>query len=103
MALPKAGKKPKFPENLHPSILLSTTGKRFEKLILKTIHRHIAERNLLNASLLGFRARLCTRLTDHASLNFNNNMSTSTVRGRYLCIRNRETRASRVEQTSARP
>jgi hypothetical protein len=84
IALPKPGKKPKFPENLRSISLLSTTGKLFEKLTLKTIHRHIAERNLLNASQFGFRARhsttlQCMRLTDHVSLNFNNNMSTAAV------------------------
>jgi hypothetical protein len=61
-ALPKPGKNPKFPENLRPISLLSTTGKLFEKLILKTIHRHLAERNLLNASQFGFRARHSTTL-----------------------------------------
>jgi hypothetical protein len=64
--------------------LMSITGKLFEKLILKTIHRHIAERNLLNATQFGFRARhsttrQCMRLTEHVSLNFNNNMSTPAV------------------------
>jgi hypothetical protein len=56
----------------------------FEKLILKTIHRHISERNLLNASQFGFRARhstthQCMRLAGHVSLNFNNNMPTAAV------------------------
>jgi hypothetical protein len=84
MALPKPGKNSKFPENLRPISLLSTTGKLFQKLILKTIHGHIAERNLLNASQFRFRARhsttlQCMRVTDHVSLNFNNNMSTAAV------------------------
>jgi hypothetical protein len=47
IALPKPGKKPKLPENLGPISLLSTTGKLSDKLILKTIHRHIAEINFL--------------------------------------------------------
>jgi hypothetical protein len=56
----------------------------FDKLILKTIHRHIAKINLLNASQFGFRVRhtmtlQCMRLTDNVSLNFNKNMSTAAV------------------------
>jgi hypothetical protein len=83
-ALPKPGKNSKVLENLTPISLLSTTGNVFQKLILKAIHRHIAERNLLNAIQFGFRARhsttlQCMRLTDHVSLNFNNNMSTAVV------------------------
>jgi hypothetical protein len=59
-------------------------SKLFEKLILKTIHRHVEERNLLNASQFGFRAHhsttlQCIRLTDHVSLDFNKNMSTAAV------------------------
>jgi hypothetical protein len=50
VVLPLAGKNPKFPQNLRPISLLSTTGKRFEKLILKIIKRHIEGRNLLNAN-----------------------------------------------------
>jgi hypothetical protein len=78
ITLPKPGKNPKLPENLRPISLLSTTGKLFENLILKAIHRHLAERNLLNASQFGFRARHSTtlqsmRLSDHVCMNFNNN------------------------------
>jgi hypothetical protein len=45
------------------------------------LHR---QRNLLNASQFGFRARhsttlQCMRLMDHVTLNFNNNMSTAAV------------------------
>jgi hypothetical protein len=59
-------------------------GKLFEKVILKIIQRHIEEKGLLNASQFGFRARhsttfKCMRLTDNATLNFNNNMSTAAV------------------------
>jgi hypothetical protein len=64
IALPKPGKNPKFSENLRPISACLLRGKRFEKLILKAIHRHIAERNLLNASLLTkIRPRYFTRLT----------------------------------------
>jgi hypothetical protein len=82
IALPKPSKNPKFPQKLRPISLLSTTGKLFEKLIL--IHRHTEERNLLNASRFGFRARhsmtfQCMKLTDYVSLNFKNNMSMAAV------------------------
>jgi hypothetical protein len=50
IALPKPGKDPKFPQNLRPIRLLSTTGKRFEKVILKVFQRHIRNRKLLNAN-----------------------------------------------------
>ncbi|PNF26942.1 hypothetical protein B7P43_G14042 [Cryptotermes secundus] len=84
ITLPKPGKDPKFPQNLRPISLLSTTGKLFEKAILKFLHKHIEERDLLNASQFGFRARHCTtlqcmRLADHVTLNFNNKMSTAAV------------------------
>jgi hypothetical protein len=63
---------------------MSKTGKLFEKVILKIFQRHIEERVLLNASHFGFRAHhrttlQCMRLTDHVTLNFNNNMSTAAV------------------------
>jgi hypothetical protein len=51
---------------------------------LKIVQRHIEERALLNASQFGFRARHSTtlqymRLTDHVTLNFNNNISMAAV------------------------
>jgi hypothetical protein len=54
------------------------------KMILRTIQKHAEERNLLNASLFGFRedhstTLQCMRLEDHVTLNFNNNMSTPAV------------------------
>ncbi|PNF22596.1 hypothetical protein B7P43_G12673 [Cryptotermes secundus] len=84
ITLPKPGKDPKFPQNLRPISLLSTTGKLFEKVILKFLRKHIEERDLLNASQFGFRARhsttlQCMRLADHVTLNFNNKMSTAAV------------------------
>jgi hypothetical protein len=84
MTFPKPGKNPKFPKNLCPNSLLSTAGKLFEEVILKIVHRHIEERGLLNANRFGFHARhsmtlQCMRLTDHATLNFNNNISTAAV------------------------
>jgi hypothetical protein len=59
---------------------LSTKGKHFKKAILETIQKHTEERNLLNASQFGFRALHSVtlqsmRLMDHATLNFNNNLS----------------------------
>jgi hypothetical protein len=86
VALPKPGKDRKFPKNLHPISVLPSTGKVFEKVILEIVKRHIGERNLLNASQFGFRARhstilQCTRmrLADHVTLHFKNNMSTAAV------------------------
>jgi hypothetical protein len=63
---------------------LSSTGKVFEKVFLEIVKRHIGEKNLLNASQFGFRARhsttlKCMRLAEHVTLKFNNNMSTAAV------------------------
>jgi hypothetical protein len=63
---------------------LSTTGKLFERVILKIVQRYMEERDLLNGSQFGFRAYhsmalQCMRLTDHVTLNFKNNMSTTAV------------------------
>jgi hypothetical protein len=76
ITLPKPGKDSKFPHNLRPISLLSTTGKLFEKVILNIVERHIDEKDLLNAGQFGFRAYhsttlQCMRLTDHVTLNFN--------------------------------
>jgi hypothetical protein len=83
ITLPKPGKDPKFPQNLRPISLLLTTGKIFDKIILRIIQRHIEVNNTLNPCKFGFRALhsatlQCTRLTDHVTLNFNN-MSTVAV------------------------
>jgi retron-type reverse transcriptase len=84
ITLPKPGKDPKFPQNLRPISILPTTGKLFEKVILKFVQKHIEEKGLLNVSQFGFRARhsttlQCMRLTDHVTLNFNNKMSMAAV------------------------
>jgi hypothetical protein len=84
VALPKPGKDPKFSQNLHLISLWLSTGKGFEKIILEIAKRHIGERNFLNASQFGFRARhsttlQCMRLAGHVTLHFNNNMSTAAV------------------------
>jgi hypothetical protein len=84
LTLPEPGKDPKFPQNLHPISLLSTTGKLFEKLILKTLQKHIDERGLPNTSQFGFCAchsttLQCMRLTGHVTLNLNNKMSMAAV------------------------
>jgi hypothetical protein len=84
VALPKPGKGPTFPQKLRLVILLPSTGKLFEKVILKIIQTHIEGRNWLNASQFDFRARhsttlQCMRLADHMTLNFNNKLSTAAV------------------------
>jgi hypothetical protein len=84
IALTKPGKDPKFPQNLRPISLLFSTGKIFENVILEIVKRHIGEKNLLNASQFGLRARHSAtlqymRLADHVTLHFNNNMSTAAV------------------------
>jgi hypothetical protein len=81
---PKHGKDPKFLKRLRPISLLVTKGKLFKKVVLKRALRHIEERGLLNAIQFGFRARhsttfQCMKLTDHVTLNLNNNMSTAAV------------------------
>jgi hypothetical protein len=83
LTLPQPGKEPKFPQNLRPISLLSTTGKLFEKVVLKIVQRHTEERGLHNEFQFGFRAHhsttlQCMRLTDHITLHFNN-MSTAAV------------------------
>jgi hypothetical protein len=82
--LPKTVKDHKLPQNLYPISLLPTTGKLFEKVILKIVQRHIEDKGLLNARQFGFRASYsmtfqCMRLTDQVTLNFNNKMSTGAV------------------------
>jgi hypothetical protein len=84
ITLPKPGKDPKFPQNLCPISILSTTGKLFEKIILTTLQKHIEQRSLLNAGHFGFRAShsttlQCMRLMDHVIINLNNKMSTAAV------------------------
>jgi hypothetical protein len=83
ITLPKPVKDPKYPQNLRPISLLSTTGKLFEKVILKALQKHIDEGGMLTASQFGFRARhsttlQCMRLTDHVTVNFDK-MSTAAV------------------------
>jgi hypothetical protein len=84
ITLPKLGKDPKFPKNLSPISLLLTTGKLFEKVVLKILQKNTEERSLLNASQFAFHARYsttlrCMKLSDHVTLNLNNNMSTAAV------------------------
>jgi hypothetical protein len=73
IALPKPREDPKFHKNLRPISLLSTTGKLFEKVILKIVQRHIENRKLLKANQFGFHAHhgttlQCIRLADHTQI-----------------------------------
>jgi hypothetical protein len=54
ITLPKPGKYPKFPQKLRPISLLPTTGKLFEKVILKFVQKHIEKRGLLNEKPVWF-------------------------------------------------
>jgi hypothetical protein len=81
---PTPGKDPKFPTNLGPVSLLSTTCKILEKVILKIVQRHIEEIAILIASRFGFYERRSTTLQcmgfmDDVTLDFNNTMSTNAV------------------------
>jgi hypothetical protein len=83
-ALLKPGKDPYFYQNLRLISLLPSTGKLLAKVSLQIVQIHIREKNLLNVSQFGFRARhsmtlQCMRLVDHVTLNFNNKMSTAAV------------------------
>jgi hypothetical protein len=76
ITLPRPGKDPTFPKNLPPISLFSTTGKLFEKFILKIVQRRSEERGLLNASQFGFRAHdsiihQYMRVTGLVTSNFN--------------------------------
>jgi hypothetical protein len=80
----KPGQEQIFPQNLCLISLLFTTGKLFEKVILKIVQRHIEERGLLNASQFGLHADhsttlQCMRLTGRVALNFNSNMPMAAV------------------------
>jgi hypothetical protein len=84
VALPKPGKDPKFPQNLHPIGLLSSTGKVFEGVVLEIVQGHIGEGGLLGAGQFGFRARhsatlQCLRMADHVTLHFNKNICAAAV------------------------
>jgi hypothetical protein len=63
---------------------LYTTGKLFEKVILKIVQSHIEERDMLNANQFGFHAHhsmtlQCMKLKAHVTLNFNSNLFMATV------------------------
>jgi hypothetical protein len=62
MTLSKPSKDPRFPQNLGPISLLSTTGKLLKKVIHNIVQKCIEGTSLLNASQFGFRARHCTTL-----------------------------------------
>jgi hypothetical protein len=54
ITLPKPGKDPKFPHNLYPISLLSTTGKILENVILKIVQKGTLKEEafLMQASLV---------------------------------------------------
>jgi hypothetical protein len=80
ITLPKPSKDTNFPQNLRLTSLLSTTGKLFEKVILKTVQRYIEEKTfLMQASLVSVPVTAHMRLMDHVTLNFKNNMSMAVV------------------------
>jgi hypothetical protein len=84
VTLPKPGKDPKFPQNLRPICLLSTTDKIFEKVIQKVVQMHLDENDLLNASHFDFRALRSTTLQfmslmNYVTFKFKNSMSTAVV------------------------
>jgi hypothetical protein len=64
VALTKPGKDPKFPQNLRPISLLSSTGKVLEKVILEIVKTYtIRERNMLNANTYKYpQTQLCLLL-----------------------------------------
>jgi hypothetical protein len=67
---------------VYAGLASSTTGMLLEKVILKRVQRHIEEKDLLNASQFGFHHSMtcqCIRLTNHVTLNFNNNMPMGAV------------------------
>jgi hypothetical protein len=78
-SLTKSVKDPKLHRNLRQISLLSTTGKLFEKVILRIIRMHVEGNNLLDPYQFGFRARnnttlQCMRLAHHLTLNFKNDL-----------------------------
>jgi hypothetical protein len=84
IALLKRGENPKFPKNLRPIRLLSTTVKLFGEIIKKIVRKRFIISNLINVSQFGFRARHSMtlqrmRLTDHVIIHFNSNICTATA------------------------
>jgi hypothetical protein len=77
--LPKPHMIPTFPISL-----LSTADKFFEEAVLRIVHRHIQEGELLNPGQFVFRVRhnttlQCTKPMNHVTLNYKNTVPTAAV------------------------
>jgi hypothetical protein len=76
----KSGKNPKFPQHLRPISLLSTTGKLFQKVILKIVQDTLKKKAfLMKASLVSAPVTTWHFNEAYVTLNFNNNMYTAAV------------------------
>jgi hypothetical protein len=84
IALPKLGKDLNSSKIYARLVYCPRQANLLNKVILKIFLGYIERKHLLNASQFGIRVNhsitfQCMRLTDHVTLNFNNNMSTAAV------------------------
>lgn len=83
-AIAKPGKDPSDPNNYRPISLLCNIGKVFERVILDLLLEHERENNIIIPEQFGFRSEHSTvhqilRITENASIGFNNRESTGMV------------------------